>query len=77
MHASRMFHIPTFMASLELLPTDSRFPNPALLHMMCAVGSAYTAGNNASQVFDEPVDTPCKSSRTPIREIEPYQFIGR
>ncbi|THG98711.1 hypothetical protein EW026_g3513 [Hermanssonia centrifuga] len=31
-HAGRLFHMPTFMASLELLPTDLRFPSTAVLH---------------------------------------------
>lgn len=56
MHANRMFHVSTFMASLELLPTDPRFPNPAVLHAMCAVGSLYTA--TPTQIFSEPIDTP-------------------
>lgn len=60
MHASRMFHVPTFLASLDLLPTDPRFPAPVLLHAMCAVGSLYTATVPSTQVFPEHVDTPCK-----------------
>ncbi|EKM55919.1 uncharacterized protein PHACADRAFT_256855 [Phanerochaete carnosa HHB-10118-sp] len=60
MHANRMFHVPTFMASLELLPTDPRFPSPAILHAMCAVGCLYTA--TQTQIFQEPIDTPCKSA---------------
>lgn len=63
MHASRMFHIPTFLASLDLPPNDPRFPAPVLLHAMCAVGSLYTASVPLTQVFPEQVDTPCKFSR--------------
>ncbi|KAF7794076.1 hypothetical protein EIP86_005206 [Pleurotus ostreatoroseus] len=43
MHAGRMFHGPTFLASLDLNPQDPRFPFSAILHAMCAVGSLYTA----------------------------------
>ncbi|KAI8980709.1 hypothetical protein BD414DRAFT_420621 [Trametes punicea] len=41
--ASRMFHVPTFLASLYLPPTHPKFPLPAILHAMCALGSMYTA----------------------------------
>ncbi|KAI0830615.1 hypothetical protein BC628DRAFT_1312690 [Trametes gibbosa] len=41
--ASRMFHAPTFLASLSLPPTHPKFPLPATLHGMCALGSLYTA----------------------------------
>lgn len=54
--------MPTFMASLDLLPTDPRFPSPAILHAMCAVGSLYTALVPTTQMFGEPTDTPCKRS---------------
>ncbi|KAI0337613.1 hypothetical protein BDW22DRAFT_1363872 [Trametopsis cervina] len=43
MHAGRLFHGPTFLSSLSLPPTDSRFPFAGVLHAMCAVGSLYTA----------------------------------
>ncbi|GJE86693.1 fungal specific transcription factor domain-containing protein [Phanerochaete sordida] len=43
MHAGRLFHGPTFLASLNLHPTDPRFPMIGVLHAMCAVGSLYTA----------------------------------
>lgn len=43
MHAGRLFHGPSFLASLDLGPADPRFPFSALLHAMCAVGSLYTA----------------------------------
>lgn len=59
MHATRLFHAATFMASLDLLPTDSRFPHPSVLHAMCAVGSLYTAAVPDSQIFVEPIETPC------------------
>ncbi|TBU45207.1 hypothetical protein BD309DRAFT_860573 [Dichomitus squalens] len=41
--ADRMFHSRTFLASLELPSTHSKFPLPAILHAMCALGSMYTA----------------------------------
>ncbi|EKM56901.1 uncharacterized protein PHACADRAFT_254278 [Phanerochaete carnosa HHB-10118-sp] len=43
MYAGRLFHGPTFLASLDLHPNNSRFPFSAILHAMCAVGSLYTA----------------------------------
>ena len=42
-HVSLMFHPPTFMASLSFPPSHPRFPPPAVLHILCAVGSMYTA----------------------------------
>ncbi|KAI0639707.1 hypothetical protein C8Q77DRAFT_1214178 [Trametes polyzona] len=41
--ASRMFHVPTFLASLSLPPNHPDFPLPATLHAICAMGSIYTA----------------------------------
>ncbi|KAL7285130.1 hypothetical protein ACG7TL_000222 [Trametes sanguinea] len=41
--ATHMFHVPTFLASLTLPPTHPKFPMPAILHAMCALGSMYTA----------------------------------
>lgn len=43
-HACRLFHEPSFLASLDLHPTDPKFPNRAIIHAMCAVGSLYTGG---------------------------------
>ncbi|EKM56896.1 uncharacterized protein PHACADRAFT_91537 [Phanerochaete carnosa HHB-10118-sp] len=43
MHAGRLFHGPTFLSALDLPPTDPRFPQPVILHAMCAIGSMYTA----------------------------------
>ncbi|KAJ3537494.1 hypothetical protein NM688_g6679 [Phlebia brevispora] len=57
-HANRLFHVPTFMASLELLPTDPRFPSSAILHAMCAVGSLYSAAVPPTQTFSSNVDMP-------------------
>src|SRR6266404_5438515 len=41
-HAGRIFHVPTFMASIDLPPTHPNFPSPAIIHAICAVGSLYT-----------------------------------
>ncbi|KAI0257655.1 hypothetical protein BJV78DRAFT_1116422 [Lactifluus subvellereus] len=41
-HASRLFHVPTFMATLNFQPTHPNFPSHALLHAICAVGSLYS-----------------------------------
>ncbi|KAI0788632.1 hypothetical protein C8Q75DRAFT_241835 [Abortiporus biennis] len=43
LHAVRLFHGPSFLASLSLHPTDPRFPSTAILHCICAIGSMYTA----------------------------------
>ncbi|KAJ3541142.1 hypothetical protein NM688_g6125 [Phlebia brevispora] len=43
-HASRLFHQPTFLAALDLHPSDPKFPCRAVIHAMCAVGSLYSGG---------------------------------
>ncbi|RDX50427.1 hypothetical protein OH76DRAFT_1402463 [Lentinus brumalis] len=60
--AGRMFHAPTFLASLSLPPTHPKFPLPATLHAMCAMGSMYTAAithmpSDANAVIDGLGDT--------------------
>ena len=77
MHAHRMFHSTSFLASLELLPTDPRFPNPAVLHAMCAVGSLYTA--TPTQLLSEPLDTPCRPSHNlgDMRSAHCFCFLRR
>ena len=65
MHANRMFHASTFLAALDYLPTDPRFPNPALLHAMCAIGSLFVASVPTSQVFPDAVETPCECRSVP------------
>jgi len=42
-HASRLFHAPSFMASLLLPPTHPKFPIPPVLHAICAASTLYTA----------------------------------
>jgi hypothetical protein len=42
-HARRMWHAPTFVASLDLHPDDARFPCNSTLHAMCAIGSLYAS----------------------------------
>uniref|UniRef100_A0A0W0EXY3 Xylanolytic transcriptional activator regulatory domain-containing protein n=1 Tax=Moniliophthora roreri TaxID=221103 RepID=A0A0W0EXY3_MONRR len=41
-HATRLIHVPSFMASLSFHPTHPRFPAVSLLHAVCAMGSLYT-----------------------------------
>ncbi|KAL5495275.1 hypothetical protein ACEPAI_738 [Sanghuangporus weigelae] len=41
-HAGRLFHGPTFLASLSLPATHANFPHIAILHAISAVGSLYT-----------------------------------
>ncbi|KAG8989191.1 hypothetical protein FRB90_002375 [Tulasnella sp. 427] len=40
--ASRLIHKPTFIASLQLIPTSSKFPHVALLHAICGIASLYS-----------------------------------
>ena len=40
--AERLFHKPSFMNLLSLPTTHLKFPAPAILHAMCALGSMYT-----------------------------------
>ena len=43
LHAVKLFHGPSFLASLDLAPTHPRFPPAGILHAICAIGSLYTA----------------------------------
>ncbi|KAI5124715.1 hypothetical protein M0805_004321 [Coniferiporia weirii] len=40
---SRILHRPSFLASLDLSPKDSRFPHSAILHAICASASRWTS----------------------------------
>ncbi|KAK2461839.1 hypothetical protein APHAL10511_006302 [Amanita phalloides] len=42
-HAHRLFHRPTFLTSLSLPRNHAKFPSPAVLHAISAIGSLYTA----------------------------------
>ncbi|KIM77869.1 hypothetical protein PILCRDRAFT_611893 [Piloderma croceum F 1598] len=42
-HARRLFHAPSFMASLSLPPSDPGFPIAPVLHAICSVSPMYTA----------------------------------
>lgn len=42
-HANRLFHLPTFMHTLNLPPSHPKFPSTPVLHAICAIGSLYTA----------------------------------
>jgi hypothetical protein len=60
MHANRLFHAPTFLASLSLHPMDPRFPAVSVLHALCAVGSLYTAEILIDSSHND-LNFPCKS----------------
>ena len=62
MHAGRRFHGPTFLASLELPPSDPKFPFPGLLHIMCAIGSLYTADIPQPPMQPRAANYPCAYS---------------
>ncbi|KAI0094085.1 hypothetical protein BDY19DRAFT_1053457 [Irpex rosettiformis] len=53
MHARRMFHIPSFLASLDLHPANPKFPCNALLHIICAIGSLYASPTLCSSDSNE------------------------
>lgn len=38
----RLVHRPSFMASLQLVPTSPSYPSSSLLHTMCAIASVYS-----------------------------------
>ncbi|KAI0337608.1 hypothetical protein BDW22DRAFT_1363864 [Trametopsis cervina] len=54
-HAHRLFHAPTFIASLDLHPSDPGFPPVAVLHALCAVGSMFTAEISPTPVHTDSV----------------------
>ncbi|KIP05989.1 hypothetical protein PHLGIDRAFT_107482 [Phlebiopsis gigantea 11061_1 CR5-6] len=75
-HATRLFHAPSFYASLNLLPSDSAFPSRAILHMMCAIGSMYTSSFPSGYIIDSyPVD-PATRTRTGGTK-RPQSFAGQ
>lgn len=41
-HASRLFHVSTFVNTLNLPPNHPKFPSPCILHAICALGGLYT-----------------------------------
>ena len=51
-HANRLFHGPTFIASLSLSPTHPKFPVAPVLHAICAIGSLYTAAVSSPPLPD-------------------------
>ncbi|KZT30482.1 hypothetical protein NEOLEDRAFT_1053482 [Neolentinus lepideus HHB14362 ss-1] len=58
-HSNRLFHAPTFMSWLSLPPTHAKFPNTAILHAICALGSLYTAAVSSPprpNLAEEPPD---------------------
>ena len=64
MHAGRLFHGPTFFTALELPPSDPLFPFPGLLHVMCAIGSLYTADIPQPPIAPRARHYPCTSPMT-------------
>lgn len=54
-HANRLFHLPTFMHTLDLPPSHPKFPSTPVLHAICAIGSLYTAAVTSPPLpnFDE------------------------
>ncbi|KAI0691861.1 hypothetical protein BC835DRAFT_1359567 [Cytidiella melzeri] len=69
-HAGRLFHGPTFLSSLDLPPTDTRFPFTGVLHAMCAVGSLYTADIPQPSVHDRmSFATRCNGSFFSVEEL--------
>lgn len=68
LHAGRLFHGPTFLAALDLPPSDARFPAAVVLHAMCAVGSMY-----AADVAPTPIHTskhyPCEPPHARARHF--------
>ncbi|KAH9984661.1 hypothetical protein BJV74DRAFT_848132 [Russula compacta] len=62
-HAGRLFHIPTFVAALNLPPNHPNFPSACILHAICAVGSLYT-------MAELPTPPPDKSTTTGMSEGE-------
>ncbi|TFK57184.1 hypothetical protein OE88DRAFT_1650806 [Heliocybe sulcata] len=58
-HSNRLFHVPTFMSSFSLPPNHAKFPNSAILHAVCALGSLYTAAVSSPprpNLSEEPPD---------------------
>ncbi|KAJ3547585.1 hypothetical protein NMY22_g1586 [Coprinellus aureogranulatus] len=69
-HASRLFHVPSFMSSISLPPTHPRFPAIPILHAICAVGSLYTAAVTSPPLPDFDEVPPGKSIQH-VKEITP------
>ena len=64
-HATRIFHAPTFLASLDLHPMDPRFPPVGILHALCALGSLYTAEQSHKYIYSD-IGFPCTIFSSPI-----------
>ncbi|KAF6766288.1 hypothetical protein DFP72DRAFT_866120 [Ephemerocybe angulata] len=68
-HASRLFHVPTFMSTLSLPASHPKFPATPILHGICAVGSLYTAADPfPDEIFLE---------RLRVKEQRPDSFAER
>ncbi|KAI0684542.1 hypothetical protein BC835DRAFT_1422219 [Cytidiella melzeri] len=68
-HACRLFHAPTFLASLDLHPLDPRFPTVAVLHAICAIGSTFTAELPPPTVHDDLDEFPYTNIHGRWREL--------
>ncbi|KAI0660380.1 hypothetical protein C8Q70DRAFT_1052957 [Cubamyces menziesii] len=70
--ASRMFHMSTFMTSLSLPPSHPKFPLPAILHAMCALGSMYTA--SVSPTPSPPLPSYCPGGGNALNSSDSDSF---
>ncbi|KAG2023382.1 hypothetical protein CC2G_001043 [Coprinopsis cinerea AmutBmut pab1-1] len=75
-HASRLFHVPSFMNSLALPPTHPKFPATPVLHSICAIGSLYTAAVTSPPLpnFDEVPPDEIFLERLRAKEQRPDSF---
>ncbi|KDQ63649.1 hypothetical protein JAAARDRAFT_148211 [Jaapia argillacea MUCL 33604] len=55
-HATRLFHAPTFLPSLALPSDHVKFPNPAIIHAICALASLYSAAVSSPHPNNMPED---------------------
>lgn len=75
-HASRLFHVGSFMNSLALSPVHPRFPASPVLHAICAIGSLYTAAVTSPPLpnFDEVPPDEIFLERLRVKEQRPDSF---
>lgn len=78
-HASRLFHVPTFMSTLSLPASHPKFPATPILHGICAVGSLYTAAVTSPPLpdFDEVPSDEIFLERLRVKEQRPDSFAER
>lgn len=75
-HANRLFHLPTFIHTLNLPPSHPKFPSPPVLHAICAIGSLYTAAVTSPPLpnFDEVPSDEIFLERLRAKEQRPDSF---